>query len=315
MAARAAAHAGPGVTTGRGAGAVVPVRCRGDRPPGASPCRRAGRSRRHPVESRDAGGIPASRAGCAAASVSGSGDGCGSGRGRRIMMPCILVFGMPRSGTTWVGKLFDSHPDTLYRHEPDSARQLDVPMFAGMGADAGCHRRQLEKFVASMPRLRAPRVVGKRPLFPKHYQSAAGLLAYRASVAAAKVAGRVRRDFPCPYRPAATHHGRARLVWKSIESPGRLGACMTALPQARAVYLMRHPCGYVASVLRGRRGHHLGAAAASDPFWHMKLLLATPAGRAHGLELDDIRRLAPEEQLAWRWVLTQETVLSDVAGS
>src|SRR5699024_9581246 len=111
------------------------------------------------------------------------------------------------------------------------------------------------------------------------------------------------------------HHGRARLVWKSIESPGRLGACMTALPQARAVYLMRHPCGYVASVLRGRRGHHLGAAAASDPFWHMKLLLATPAGRAHGLELDDIRRLAPEEQLAWRWVLTQETVLSDVAGS
>lgn len=30
---------------------------------------------------------------------------------------CILLFGLPRSGTTWLGKLFDSHPDTLYRHE------------------------------------------------------------------------------------------------------------------------------------------------------------------------------------------------------
>jgi hypothetical protein len=32
----------------------------------------------------------------------------------------ILVFGLPRSGTTWLGKIFDSHPETLYRHEPDS---------------------------------------------------------------------------------------------------------------------------------------------------------------------------------------------------
>ena len=31
----------------------------------------------------------------------------------------ILLFGMPRSGTTWLGKIFDSHPQVLYRHEPD----------------------------------------------------------------------------------------------------------------------------------------------------------------------------------------------------
>ena len=31
----------------------------------------------------------------------------------------ILLVGLPRSGTTWVGKIFDSHPSTLYLHEPD----------------------------------------------------------------------------------------------------------------------------------------------------------------------------------------------------
>ena len=32
----------------------------------------------------------------------------------------IVIFGSPRSGTTWLGKLFDSHPDVFYLHEPDS---------------------------------------------------------------------------------------------------------------------------------------------------------------------------------------------------
>lgn len=35
------------------------------------------------------------------------------------MNGCILLFGMPRSGTTWIGKLFDSHLGTrtgYYRH-------------------------------------------------------------------------------------------------------------------------------------------------------------------------------------------------------
>ena len=43
--------------------------------------------------------------------------------------PLILLFGQPRSGTTWIGKIFDSHPDTLYRHEPDSGSALkSIPL-------------------------------------------------------------------------------------------------------------------------------------------------------------------------------------------
>ena len=40
----------------------------------------------------------------------------------------LLLLGAPRSGTTWLGKIFDSHPDVLYRHEPDTLdRGGDLP--------------------------------------------------------------------------------------------------------------------------------------------------------------------------------------------
>ena len=94
------------------------------------------------------------------------------------MKPCILIFGQPRSGTTWIGKLFDSHPDTLYRHEPDSVRKLSLPLFPAR-QEAPQFREDLEKFIASLPVMRSPEVVGKQPLFPKSYQPAAGLVAYR----------------------------------------------------------------------------------------------------------------------------------------
>ena len=48
-----------------------------------------------------------------------------------------LVFGLPRSGTTWLGKIFDSHPMTLYRHEPDSVERISgVPLLPD-APDAG----------------------------------------------------------------------------------------------------------------------------------------------------------------------------------
>jgi hypothetical protein len=230
------------------------------------------------------------------------------------MKPCILVFGMPRSGTTWIGKLFDSHPDTLYRHEPDSVRKLKMPLFPEK-EDAARYREELECFIEALPQMRSPEVVGKQPLFPKSYQSSAGLAAYRASVLAAKAVSRVRRHFPSPYRPTAGGLERAWLVWKSIESQGRLGTCMNALPEARAIHLMRHPCGYVASVLRGEATRRFSdATPAAERLWVLKLLLATVPGKNYGVSLDELARLTPEERLAWRWVLTQEKTLADVVG-
>ncbi|MGH8184718.1 MAG: sulfotransferase family protein [Rhodanobacteraceae bacterium] len=231
------------------------------------------------------------------------------------MNPCILVFGMPRSGTTWIGKLFDSHPDTLYRHEPDSVQRLTMPLFPEK-ADALHYHVELEQFVRQLPWMRSPEVVGKQPLFPKNYQSSAELAVYRASVLTAKAASRIRRHFPCPYRPTAEGYAKTHVVWKSIESTGRLYACIDVLPDARSIYLLRHPCGYVASVLRGEAAHRFGdSTPGADELWLLELLLATDTGRKYGLTMDELVPLTPEERLAWRWTLIQENALANVAGS
>src|SRR5690349_19178518 len=39
-----------------------------------------------------------------------------------------FILGAPRSGTTWLGKIFDSHPSVLYRHEPDIAAAAKLPL-------------------------------------------------------------------------------------------------------------------------------------------------------------------------------------------
>jgi len=231
------------------------------------------------------------------------------------MSGCILLFGLPRSGTTWIGKLFDSHPDTLYRHEPDSVQRLGLPLYPEVSI-ASRHRPELEQFLASLPKMRSPEVVGKQPLFAKSYLSTASLFAYRASVLAAKAASKIRRHAPCLYRPTGGDDGEVRVVWKSIESLGRLGVCAKMVPDARAVHLMRHPCGHVASVLKGRTAHRFdGEPPDTDDSWRLKMLLETSTGRPYAARLGDLKKLTHAEQLAWVWVITHEKVLVDTARS
>lgn len=59
-----------------------------------------------------------------------------------------VILGAPRSGTSWLGKIFDSHPDVIYRLEPDSTFVgKRLPSFyeknAGSSADARTYLRRL----------------------------------------------------------------------------------------------------------------------------------------------------------------------------
>ena len=108
----------------------------------------------------------------------------------------------------------------------------------------------------------------------------------------------------------------ASLVWKSIESVGRLGLVLDALPTSRAMLLIRHPCGYIASVLRGDSQLRFeDNRRSSEDYGILEQLLATPLAQDKNLSLEFFRELSPEERLAWRWVLFNDQAIRDAKNS
>ncbi len=225
----------------------------------------------------------------------------------------VLLFGLPRSGTTWLAKLFDSHPDVLYRHEPDIVhRGGHLPDWPALEPDAALlaeARRYLDLLLAT----RTLKTSGSRPVFSqKNYRSRLASHLRAALIHGVRAleqvgAGPLTRRLPIPDGIAAADWARVTLVLKSVSSPTRLGLFARALPGCRVIFTIRHPCGQVASM---RRGEQLGAfEEAFDHDW----LLAGEEAQAHGLEPAMFQRLPILEQLAWQWVILNERAVADVA--
>jgi hypothetical protein len=227
----------------------------------------------------------------------------------------ILLFGMPRSGTTWIGKIFDSHPDTLYRHEPDSRGALNAVPLLVQANGAKRYGPAVSDFLRRLPRLNQTKVCASLPLFPKSYYSDLRFRLRRLSVLSAKAGSRLLGELPVPHWVDYDAVPQLRVVWKSIESLGRLGLVARSAETCRAVHIIRHPCGYVASVLRGEsKGKFGGQAPSSEDYGLFALLLETEQARARGLTLGALKRMEPVERLAWRWVLFNEKAMDDVRG-
>lgn len=226
----------------------------------------------------------------------------------------ILLFGSPRSGTTWLGKIFDSHPHTLYRHEPDSWGRLNWMPLAPHVDDTERYAERLRAFVAGLPRSRETKVAGTLPRFSKDYYSPLQNLFDRASVAAAKIAARALGEVRVP-SPSRRAEANARLVWKSIESVGRLGVTARALPSARIIHIVRHPCGYVGSVLRGEKQRRFTSdEAAAEDFGLIAAISDTQPARRYGIDVQTARGFHPAERMAWSWVIFNEKAMEDSQG-
>jgi hypothetical protein len=222
----------------------------------------------------------------------------------------ILLMGMPRSGTTWLGKIFDSHPRVLYRHEPDSWQRIQVPII--MAGDERCRYETLfREYVKTLPSMRADRVCGKRPLFAKDYVSPWVVRRYAVASALHKALARIGFETAAPRPPLPGGENAYRLVWKSIESLGRLGLLLDSLPEARSVHIVRHPCGYVASVLRGEAAARFAHNSAADDLLIYEMLVRTNPARRRGLTMRHFESMTAVERLAWRWVIFNEVAFED----
>ncbi len=208
----------------------------------------------------------------------------------------ILIVGAPRSGTTWLAKIFDSHPDTVYRHEPDEI----VPA-----------RDSIQASMALWVRQHDPRTAGKRPFFAKSWQSAPARAMRTAVAYAGAAAGRAGLpEFAIPDLGRVAH---ARAVVKSVRMSSGIGDFARAFPEGRAVLILRHPCGQVASVMRGTRdGRFDLAETGTDMPFDEAAAIAFAAG--HGVDEPTFQRLPDAAKYAWSWRAFNETAHAAIAG-
>jgi hypothetical protein len=235
-----------------------------------------------------------------------------SEKGQSVQNNLIWLVGLPRSGTSWLGKIFDSHPATGYRSEPDNFPKLNgIPLFPDRD-DEDRYHDAMTQFVVTLPRLSAYRFAAKPPLFPKSYRSSAHEYSFRAAAFVARVGSRINADFPVLGARADRLRPAPILVWKSINSLGRFGLVLRSAPMAKAIHLVRHPCGHIASVLRGEKQADSGDAAPHSEWYGVfGALLRTPQAQRRGLTLDGLRALAPEQRLAWHWLLVNEKAIEE----
>ena len=156
-------------------------------------------------------------------------------------VPHILVCGLARSGTTWLAKMLDSHPATLYRHEPDF-----LPIFPTMPvlADAeeaaryGC---SLAEFSQAIPNLGRVRTAGTLPVFRKTGEGILRFQCRRAVTSVTRLASRRLGNIRIHNAFQLTDPESLRVVWKSVGSAGRIGCIVQALQPIQVIYLVRHP--------------------------------------------------------------------------
>ena len=165
-----------------------------------------------------------------------------------------MILGAARSGTTFLAKLFDSHPDVIYRHEPDSAEiNRSIPFMPDI-SEIRKYRTEAAEYLEKLNHTTTLKTSGRRPFFPKHYRSRAGESIFRASIFAnlarekigllqsgdLKISDRIQRD-----------HAPNFYVLKSVNSLCRFALFTSAAPTYHFLHLIRHPCGVIASLFRG----------------------------------------------------------------
>ena len=223
----------------------------------------------------------------------------------------IMIFGSPRSGTTWLGKLFDSHPDVFYLHEPDSILVTrEIPF--QVNAD------ELEKYIVPaseyMSRLldiKHIKVTGSLPIFRKNYRNIFKHLfrygyVYSSKILQRGISADKLRNIDIPDFFGEGKKENIQYVIKSVNSLNRTSLFSRVKPDAPILHLIRHPCGCFASHLRGVRMNLLQGGS------FMPAISRMPEAKQRGFTLKYLESLTAEEKSACVWMLQNEKTMNEM---
>jgi Sulfotransferase family len=223
-----------------------------------------------------------------------------------------LIIGAPRSGTTWLAKIFDSHPRVLYRHEPDlSITEPRLPRICRI-EEVPCYSDAVGAFIDALINTRNLKAVGKLPLFKKAGDLPFARTARTAIILALRLAhsrpGRERllavqlpRSFD--WNNASSPH----VVIKSISSLGRARLLAAGVPRSRIIMIVRNPLEQIASRLSGSTLGKMRSTNIGDE------LLGTDEAVEFDVSPRLWQRLPLVDKLAWEWAILHEKAISELA--
>ena len=225
----------------------------------------------------------------------------------------VFIIGGARSGTTFLAKLFDSHPEVLYRHEPDSVLVSSEVPYVPRRDDTARFVAPARGYLEALLRVRATKVSGQGPFFDKAYRSGLQKRAFLAGLYLAKAMERlagplVKRPLPVADFIRGGREDEILHVIKSVDSPWRTVLFSDAMPNMRFIHIVRHPCAVVNSRLRGIKSKLMAG----------KIYMQTPfeAGMADGypFSLEELEALSFEEQSAFLWMICNQWIHDSMAG-
>jgi hypothetical protein len=222
--------------------------------------------------------------------------------------------GSPRSGTSWLAKIFDSHPDVLYRHEPDTVVRTEAFPWMCASDDIAPHREAGEAYLRQLMEVATLKSAGSIPMFRKRHRSLFASHLRSATVyglRAAELAGtgrRLVRNIRVPDQLDLARHPEIRLVIKSVGSRGRARLFAESLPGARIIFILRDPFGQVASMLRGTALNKFEGTVL------VRECLQAQEAQKYGMTPERFRSLSMIEQFAWNWAILNEKAIRDLTG-
>lgn len=225
----------------------------------------------------------------------------------------IILAGMPRSGTTWIGKIIDSHPDTVYFHEPDNEKRkkIHIPTIVDI-KNSKKYEADVQKFIQRLPYLRNPFIVGKSPIFKKRHQNTYHYYLSRGLIPLYKLWAKHLWAVNMPNVMKYDRKPGVYLLWKSIAAVGQLGVIVRTAKVHRAVLLIRHPCAVYASTIRGlAKGKFQHGMGINGTSWKL-LLSQTEQAKKYGLTITKMESMSPIKFFAWKWVLLNEKAMEDI---
>ena len=159
-----------------------------------------------------------------------------------------FILGYPRSGTTWFANLFNTHPDVVYRHEMIGRcyKQFPDELYKKLKS-----RQTLtdDDYNKAMRIILTPDIESDRaPFFKKNHLTFSNPKFHYFSWLATRAASFLKPLYGYLFFPK-DHN--LKLVIKETRSAIDMDNIITCLRSDKNIILFRHPCGAIASSLRG----------------------------------------------------------------